>query len=463
MPAPVAGVDGAWECSACRNVNFASREACNRCHAANPGRSTGTPARGSAQAGGGWPVPGVNGAWACGLCGNTNYATRTACNRCAALRTPGDGAAMSAQSMQLVGGVGGMGGVPVAPAGATLGGPMPLPLGGMVPMAMPFSDASGNWACTACGNINVPFRGVCNRCGSVWQPTAFQPCQPASYPVAGGSGDGSPPQVGVGGNWACPSCGNTNYGSRVACNRCAQPRPGDAAIHNKVHVGGAGPQAGVNGNWACVACGNINFPSRTACHRCSQPRRGGTAAFARPSSNAHAKGAKGSGSKGSSGAPQAGVDGNWACAQCHNVNVAVRVACNRCGAPMPPKASTHQGAGTRGGTPVAGVGGNWACPLCSNVNYPHRDVCNRCQGPKPPEVGVGPSQQFNAKRASGAGGSRDPLVPGVNGAWQCASCQNVNYAQREACNRCRRPKPSGVAQDQAEGEAVEVQMLREQG
>jgi len=42
----------------------------------------------------------------------------------------------------------------------------------------------------------------------------------------------------------------------------------------------------------------------------------------------------------------------------------------------------------RGGRPVAGVDGNWACPECQNVNFAQRDACNRCQVPKPPDDGA---------------------------------------------------------------------------
>jgi len=36
MPAPVAGENGNWACEACGNVNFATREVCNRCQAPKP-------------------------------------------------------------------------------------------------------------------------------------------------------------------------------------------------------------------------------------------------------------------------------------------------------------------------------------------------------------------------------------------------------------------------------------------
>ncbi|KAL3893644.1 MAG: hypothetical protein SGPRY_014089 [Prymnesium sp.] len=39
--------------------------------------------------------------------------------------------------------------------------------------------------------------------------------------------------------------------------------------------------------------------------------------------------------------------------------------------------------GPRGGPPQEGVDGNWKCPSCANVNFVQRNACNRCGTPKP--------------------------------------------------------------------------------
>merc|ERR1712039_804511 len=73
---------------------------------------------------------------------------------------------------------------------------------------------------------------------------------------------------------------------------------------------------------------------------------------------------------------------------CHGVNFAQRDACNRCGAAKAEAEAQSFGGGKSGGkgkAPVAGVDGNWACPGCGNVNYAQREMCNRCQAPKPQE------------------------------------------------------------------------------
>jgi hypothetical protein len=83
---PVAGVDGNWECTACGNVNFATRDACNLCQSPKPQyRATvsgGQPTWEQPMQKRGRPVAGVDGNWACGSCGNVNFAHRTSCNRC---------------------------------------------------------------------------------------------------------------------------------------------------------------------------------------------------------------------------------------------------------------------------------------------------------------------------------------------------------------------------------------------
>jgi hypothetical protein len=40
---------------------------------------------------------------------------------------------------------------------------------------------------------------------------------------------GGAPVAGVDGNWACPTCGNVNFGIRDTCNRCQEPRPQDTS------------------------------------------------------------------------------------------------------------------------------------------------------------------------------------------------------------------------------------------
>jgi len=72
MQMPMAGKggkpmrDGDWICLDCGNHNFASRTECNRCAAVRPGFKKGD--------------------WLCKSCGNHNYASRTECNKCGAAK-----------------------------------------------------------------------------------------------------------------------------------------------------------------------------------------------------------------------------------------------------------------------------------------------------------------------------------------------------------------------------------------
>eukprot|EP00808_Paulinella_micropora_P005445 g51766.t1 len=105
--------DGMWECPDCKNMNYATRQKCNR-------RSCGKPK----------PDPRVEPVmqmWACPSCGNINFPTRTVCNmrRCQAKRPdqveqPPDATKTAAAS------------------------------------------AAGMWACPECGNQNYAHRTVCN-------------------------------------------------------------------------------------------------------------------------------------------------------------------------------------------------------------------------------------------------------------------------------------------------------------
>lgn len=87
-----------------------------------------------------------------------------------------------------------------------------------------------------------------------------------------------------------------------------------------------------------------------------------------------------------------------------------------------------------GEIPVAGERGNWLCTKCRNVNYHHRTKCHRCNCSKP--VGAEAITPDQAEKEAPSG----PPVAGVNNAWRCGKCQNVNFFYRETCNRCKSDK-----------------------
>lgn len=400
---PIAGVDGNWSCSSCQNVNFAARSVCNRCAAPKP-RSVIRPGGGSGKGG---PVAGVDGNWVCPACQNVNYAMREVCNRCQMTKPVEDPSGR----------------------GRLQGGPLP--------------GVDGNWACSLCGNVNWAMRDACNRCQTpkeeaVAESTLQAHVEPPSLRPGR-------PVAGVDGNWACALCNNVNFAMRDACNRCQTPKH-EAEAPVQVHTepaqmtahGRSPPVAGVDGNWVCALCANVNYAMRDACNRCQTPKED-----AEQPLQMHAEPLQMT-----SGKPMAGVDGNWQCAFCQNVNLGFRQACNRCQIPREeaetplqvqeePQQMMTSGHGRAG--PLPGVDGNWQCGHCKNVNYAMRQACNRCQTPKEEAEAHAEVPELD----SGHGGyspGRGPPIAGMDGNWQCAHCRNINFAVRQACNRCQAPR-----------------------
>eukprot|EP00667_Euglena_gracilis_P015451 EG_transcript_16079 len=228
---------GSWKCSACLNVNFPTRTACNRCgksvHESAAGLTLGAPR--AALAG--------DSAWACPACHNQNYPGRVICNRCS-LPRPGPT-------------------LPTFAASAT-----PLLAGGFHPPHL-------SWRCAddGCRNINFPTRTACNKCGAA----RAQPQGRATIPPAALQHPGC---------WVCPdpACSNVNFPTRMRCNRCDTLRPA-APLYSTppTVVSGlqrlSGPSAAgqpqfPGGSWRCAGCRNVNFPQRTQCNRCQAARPG---------------------------------------------------------------------------------------------------------------------------------------------------------------------------------------------
>lgn len=88
--APQEGVEGAWRCTGCKNVNFGTRDSCHRCSTPKPPQHILDERIWAIQSGqapsarwpNGAPKEGVDGNWACGNCGNVNWVMRTTCHRC---------------------------------------------------------------------------------------------------------------------------------------------------------------------------------------------------------------------------------------------------------------------------------------------------------------------------------------------------------------------------------------------
>lgn len=479
---------GSWQCRLCGNMNFPHRDACNRCHTsradceAEPeGDAFGeepAPAHSERQP---RPVAGVNGNWGCNLCGNVNFANRTACNRCgapredAAPRQKGDPGAGKGSSH---GGKGGKGGkaklhLPPRPPAAPVNGKMPPP-----PPA-PVQPSGGTWSCRSCGNVNFDMCTNCIRCQApkpapkralpaarsgkgARLPAAFERNSAPDYVKAGKDGkDGKGlPVAGVDGNWECADCGNINFPGRRVCNRCKAPKEviGKPVSGPKTDDFGGKHRGkghkGSDANWVCSKCQNVNFPSRTQCNRCKIPRSEGEAEEGTQPFR------KGDGKRKG--------DGSWVCDLCRNVNWPGRTACNRCAAPRPAHKARLRGKGK--GRPKAGVDGNWRCKSCDNINFAKRTACNRCGGDRTEcedledveeregdaeegDLEEGDLEEGDLVEGEGWDTELDLLAEAdVDGSWECRHCANLNDATSMECTACGEPREEEELAEDANAE-----------
>jgi hypothetical protein len=143
----------------------------------------------------------------------------------------------------------------------------------------------------ACCNLNFASRMVCNRCKTPPSGAAMYLHQAAALWYATSRGLTAPRLPGPvfqptrPGDWACLSCANHNYASRVVCNRCHVPKPSNPPPPVPLlpvfpglpfpRLDGIGPppiQAVRPGDWMCPDCGNHNYASRLRCNRCTEPK-----------------------------------------------------------------------------------------------------------------------------------------------------------------------------------------------
>jgi len=141
------GIDGNWKCTSCNNINFGTREQCNRCTVPKPSdevldkrrmeleemRATGRKPK---------PKEGVDGNWGCTSCGNVNWWQREDCRLCNASRPPPE--ALAARAAELASGAA----QPLEP--------------GRPPSKKPTNPNS--WLCPTCTLPNVGTRLSCIRC-----------------------------------------------------------------------------------------------------------------------------------------------------------------------------------------------------------------------------------------------------------------------------------------------------------
>ncbi|KAL5557571.1 hypothetical protein UlMin_039807 [Ulmus minor] len=272
------GREGDWECSGCRNRNYAFRSFCNRCKQPRLLVDTKTPADSK------W-LPRI-GDWICTGCTNNNYASREKCKKCGQLK---EVAAMPAIAMH----------------GASLptyshyfsrvqvgnGAPqqsVPLSSGWPVVGADKYGiHPPPAWSFGGNPNLEMPYANPTNQLHSV-------------------------PKGWRNGDWLC-SCGFHNYSSRAQCKKCnaSPPALGTKRLaseefmndwdNKRLNIGltngqqqsypsfppnmqvplpflpqatllGKGAKQWREGDWMCTICNNHNYASRSECNRCKTQR-----------------------------------------------------------------------------------------------------------------------------------------------------------------------------------------------
>ncbi|KAG1672854.1 hypothetical protein FOA52_004658 [Chlamydomonas sp. UWO 241] len=248
------GADGAgdWACAQCGNNNFAKRFECNKCRAPKPsagGGGGGAPPMG----GGGGSFGGGGGGFGGGGGGHG-----------------GGGGGGYQDSYNAQPPPSAMGGPPMGGGG---GGSFGGGGGGGGP-----PQRDGDWPCPGCGNACFSWRVKCNKCG-------------VGKPAAGGGGGGggggrdgggrdSGRDAGGGGGYggAAGAAGGGGDGGGGGGYGGGAPAAGGGDGRERVVAAPQGPPGLFKeGDWACSSCGNTNWAKRNTCNMCSMPKQVGDA------------------------------------------------------------------------------------------------------------------------------------------------------------------------------------------
>lgn len=131
----------------------------------------------------------------------------------------------------------------------------------------------GDWDCPACGAIAFASKGACYRCGEP-RPSGATPSPAADAAAASPRDSRDSGRSRRPGDWDCPSCAALVFASKVACFRCATPRPAGTGMLPAAGGSGSGRQPTRRaGDWDCPNpnCRALVFASRQICFRCGSP------------------------------------------------------------------------------------------------------------------------------------------------------------------------------------------------
>ncbi|XAR57973.1 hypothetical protein NMG60_11026296 [Bertholletia excelsa] len=257
------GREGDWECSSCRNRNYAFRTLCNRCKQPRILVDAKTPADSK------W-LPRI-GDWICGGCTNNNYASREKCKKCG----------------------------------------QPKEIAAMPAIAVPGVSLSKYTNCFS-GGQGIPEQYMNSRSGVVQQSLPL-----SSNGSLGGAGESRGQPTVLGAKRVASDdlvhCGDYKRLNRgqgfglqyayPALNRTAvthgnQTSSRHPPLHNLSESSGTTPNLQVpwqfprvavmpvlvgkgakqwrDGDWMCTNCNNHNYASRSCCNRCKNPKDAAT-------------------------------------------------------------------------------------------------------------------------------------------------------------------------------------------